>query len=237
MRYFVIDLESDGLKCGYNQITECSILNCQTMEQITWLIRIKDPKRCSKQALYVTKKTAEELMSRGRYIEDVLDEISEFILRDVASSDEIVMIAHNSSFDRRFIEDAYMSNKKKFPGVYWLCTKEMSSKYTKNVLGIQKTSHALNEMLITAKIKSAETDDIHSACVDTRNTFRLWKKMVSDGMSNSLFIKMSPAYLEEDTKAAPTKKKGKKSKAEEFSLEDIMEEQTDQPFEEEDNDD
>jgi DNA polymerase III alpha subunit (gram-positive type) len=236
MRYFVIDLESDGLKCGYNQITECSILNCQTIEQITWLIRIKDPKRCSKQALYITKKTAEELMSRGRYIEDVLDEISEFILRDVASSDEIVMIAHNASFDRRFIEDAFLSNNKKFPGVYWLCSKEMSSKYTRNVLGIQKTSHALSEMLITAKIKSAETD-IHTSCVDVRNTFRLWKKMVSDGMSNSLFIKMSPAYLAEEDKPTQLKKKGKKSKAEEFSLEDIMEEQIDQPFEEENDDD
>ena len=112
----------------------------------------------------------------------------------------------------------------------------MSKKYCRTVLGLQKTSHALNALLVTTKIKSAETDNIHSSSVDSRNTFRLWKKMTDAGISNTEFIKMAPEYLNE-LKSTPIKKKGKKSKPEEYSLDDIMEEQSTEPFFEEDNDD
>jgi len=235
MFYFGLDVESTGLKCGYHEITEISILNCQTMDQVTWLIKIKYKERCSKEAMYITQKTPEELENRGRYIEDVLDEITEFILKG-AEKDEVCIIAHNASFDRRFVTHAYVSNNKENPIRYWLCTKEMSKKYCRTILGLQKTSHALNNLLITANIKTMETDNIHSSEVDTRNMYRLWKKMTLAGISNTEFIKMAPEYLNE-VKATPIKKKGKKAKAEEYSLDDIMEEQTTESFFEEEKDD
>lgn len=233
LKFLILDVECTGLSVEHNELTEVSILDCESLEQITWMIRIRHPEKCSKEAMYITKKTPEELMSRGRYIEDVLDEITEFMLKDGTEIDDICVIAHNASFDRRFISKAFESNNKKFPAIFWLDTKEMARKYTKTVLGLQKTSLALNQLLITANIKSAETKDIHSGAVDCRNEMRLWKKMTAAGMSNSEFIKMDPNYL---NKSTPIKKKGKKAKVEEYSLDDIMEEESsEQLFEENDD--
>ena len=237
MYFYVCDIETTGLQCGHNEITEVSVLDCQSMEQVTWMIKIKYPERFSKQALYITKKTNEELMSRGRYIEDVLDEINDFILKDDIEIDDICIIGHNVvNFDRKFLEYYFSLHGKSFPARYYLDTLVVAKRYTKTVLGLQKTSHALNELMVTANVRAVETENLHSSSVDVRNNYRLWKKMVAGGMNNSEFIKMSPAYLAEVATPAPLKKKGKKSKAEEFSLEDIMEEQTDQPFEEDDDD-
>ena len=240
MYYFMTDIESSGLSVEFNEITEISCLDCQTLEQITWMIRIRRPEKCSKEAMYITNKTPEELMSRGRYIEEVLDEISEFILKGGTEIDEVCVIGHNVvNFDRKFLEYNFSSNGKKFPAIYYLDTLKMSKKYTKDILGIRKTSHKLNDLMITANIKTAETENMHTSATDVRNNFRLWKKMIADGMVNSLFIQMSPAYLAEPNKVEnkPIKKKGKKSKPEEYSLDDIMEEQSTEPFFEEDNDD
>ena len=94
-------------------------------------------------------------------------------------------------------------------------------------------SYVTQFLIITANIKSAETKDIHSGAVDCRNEMRLWKKMTAAGMSNSEFIKMDPNYL---NKSTPIKKKGKKAKVEEYSLDDIMEEESsEQLFEENDD--
>ena len=203
MKYFVIDTETNGLKCGFHELTEISILDCQTLEQITWMIRIRNPERSNKVAMQITNKTPNELASWGRYIESVLDEINNFLIGNVDEVDEICMIAHSASFDRRFMEHSFQTNNKTFVAQYWLDTVPFAKKFAKQYLGLKKTSVALERILVTADIKNVELG-AHSSEVDVRNTFRLWKYMVARGMSNTEFIKMSPTLLQ----TKPTVAKG-----------------------------
>ncbi len=219
MKYFVIDTETVGIKCGFHEITEISILNCETLEQVVWMVKIKHPERADKRALMVTNKTLNELLSRGRYIEDVLDEINSFLQEGSKEVDEICMIAHNASFDRRFIEDAFTSNDKTFIGQYWLCTVAMAKKFNKTILKLTKASASLEKMLISGNVKNVELN-AHSAEVDVRNTFKLWKVMTARGMSNTEFIKLSPALMPFVQKK-PIKKRGKKAKEAEYDLADV----------------
>ena len=216
MKYFVIDLETTGLDLKNHEITEVSILDCQSLEQIIWFVRIRHPEKASKEALMITGKRLEDLVFKGRYVETILDEINDFVLKGVDEIDEICMIAHNASFDRRFVENAFAANDKKFIGQYWLDTAMMARRFSKTILKLKRTSVALGEIVKTANVKNIEIG-AHSAEVDVRNTFRLWKLMVQKGMSNTEFIKMSPSLLP----GTMTKKTGNEQSKEQL-MEDVM---------------
>jgi len=217
MKYMVIDIETTGIKCGFHEITEISILNCETLDQRVWFVKIKYPERASDDALRLTNKTRRELVSRGRFIEDILDEINEFVEEAGDELEEAVMIGHNCSFDRRFMEHAFETNNKKFKAQYWLDTVSMARKLAKNVLKIGKTSFALDRILVTAGVKNIESG-AHSSEVDVRNTFRLWKYMSQRGISNAEHIKMYPALMPGNKKQKP-----KAEKDLDYNIEDISE--------------
>ncbi len=209
MKYVVLDIETTGFSVEKQEITEISILRCEDLVQCTWDVLIKHPERASPEALEVTHKTIGELMSRGRHLEDIMDEIDEF-MKDISNDpDEIVCIGHYVRFDRNFLETKWKEFGKTWKANYWLDTWEMSKKYVKNVVKIkEKTPFDLKNMLKLASIK--ELPGAHSSTVDVQNTYKLYMHMLKRGMSNSEFIKMSPTLLEsasKPTKQAKTKKK------------------------------
>ena len=155
MKFITLDLESTGLSPEFHELTEIAILNNETMELVEWDIKIRHPERCSKDALMITNKTANELTKRGRYLEDCIDEIDEFIKSVSKDPDEIVCIGHNIlSFDRNWLEKQWKKHNKIWLANYYLDTLQMSKKFTKQILGIQKTSHSLDQYRLTANVET-----------------------------------------------------------------------------------
>lgn len=205
MERICLDIETNGL-ADFHEITEISILNCSSMEQVTWDIKIKYPQRSSKDALLITGKTAQELATRGRYIEQVIPEINEFIQSISKDPDDIIAIGHNVSFDRRFLENKWKANNSKFPVNYYLCTMEMSKRFSRNILNIKnKMSFSLSNMLKIASIK--EIPGQHQSTIDVQNCYRLYMYMKSRGMPDTEFIKLSPSLMQNLVKTAKPNKK------------------------------
>lgn len=198
MKYYVIDLETSGLKLSYHEITELSILRCEDLVQGVWLFNIKNPKRFSPDALEKTGQDLIKIANREFYIEDKIEEINAFIEEDKATPDERVMIAHNSQFDRNGVEMNWKKNGYKFPANYWMDTKELARKYITKVLNLKKRSLGLGKLLRFFDIYH-ETN-FHTAEVDVRNTFRMWKFLNKKGINNMEFVKISPTLIEEDLK-------------------------------------
>lgn len=223
MKYRIIDSESTGLKVNVHELTELSIIDCDSMVQKNWLFGIKNPKVADPFALQLTGKTIKELTSRQLFLEHVIDEIDEFVKDGEEDADNIVMIAHNASFDRRMVEYNWSVFGRKFPANYWLDTVNISKKYVKNVLKIrEKVSFAQSEMIKLLNLKSFESQGQHSAEVDARNLYRMWNHMVKQGkISNTEFIKLSPAV--DGSNVTKSNKKVKLNYNDESEvLEDIM---------------
>jgi len=197
MKYYVLDIETSGLKPGFHEITEISILRCADMVQRVWLLNIKYPKRFSKQALMVTGQDVNDILKRKKYIENAIPEINGFLEEDGDYADGRVIIAHNGAFDRNQIEHNWDLYGQTFPANYWIDSKEMARKYIKRHLKLGKRqSVALSKVLELFKINAEP--GAHSAEVDVRNTFRLWKYLEKRGMSNIEFTKLSPKLINDD---------------------------------------
>jgi len=195
MKKYVCDIETNGLRPGYHEITEISILRCEDMVQKVWLLNIKYPKRSSEQAI---TKTGQDLYKIKNYIEDVILEINSFIEEDGECPDGRLMIAHSVGFDRNQIETNWELFKYSFPISYFVDSKEMARKYIKNNLKLGKQSIALDRLLMLFDIPH-ETN-FHCAEVDVRNTFRLYKFLEKKGIKISEFTKISPKLINDDIK-------------------------------------
>ena len=236
MKYILLDIESDGLSPKYHEITEIAILNCETLELCEWDIRIRHPERASKEAMMITNKTPAELARRGRYLEECADEIDEFIKSISKDPDEIVCIGHNCSFDRNFLEHCWKAMNRRWLANYWLDTKAMCKKFTKQNLGIQKTSHALTNMLKLVGIK--EAPGAHMSIIDVKHTYALYMYMIQKGLRNTEFVKMSPTLMENLCKPTIIKNSKKKIDLGVADIQSSLSEETnnEEPYEE-DNDD
>jgi len=198
MKFYVLDIETSGLRPGFHEITEISILRCEDLVQKVWLLNIRYPQRFSKEALMVTGQNVMEITKRPSYLPDVIADINAFLEEDKEDADGRVIIAHNGSFDRNQIEHNWKISKSFFPANYWLDTKEVARKFIKKQLKLPgRQSVALGKLLELFKIKNVEPN-AHSAEVDVRNTFRLWKYLEARGMSNIEFTKISPTLLKND---------------------------------------
>lgn len=198
MKKYIVDLETNGLILGYHEITEVSILRCEDMVQRVWLLNIRHPKRSQEQAITKTGQNLYKISQRKKYIEDVIPEINAFIKEDGQEPDGRVMIAHNVSFDRTRMELIWENFKHSFPISYFADSKEMARKYIKNHLKLGRQSIALDRLLPLFDIPH-ETN-FHSAEVDVRNTFRLYKFLEKRNIKLSEFTKLSPKLINDDMK-------------------------------------
>jgi DNA polymerase III alpha subunit (gram-positive type) len=196
VKFFIADLETNGLKANHHEITEISILRCEDMVQRVWKLNIHNPEKSSDEALMVTGQELSSILSRKVYLEDVINEVNEFLEETGEGPDDRLIIGHNESFDRRQLEENWKRLGYKLPVNYFLDSKEMARKYIKQHLKLGRQSIALNKLLDLFNIKAEP--GAHSAEVDVRNTFRLWKYLEKRGMKNIEFTKLSPTLIKKD---------------------------------------
>lgn len=189
--YYVIDTETTGLSKDYHEMTEIGIIRSADRVQLHRCIKCEHPERASYDALRITKKTMADL-SRGHDKSAVVDECNKFFAEDGATPSHRVIVAHNSSFDRRFLHALWKSQNQAFPANLWLDTIPLTKEYAKK-MGIvnsktEKQKFDLQSSCDLVGIKKLA--DAHNAKVDSRNCYLLHRKLAEEKGINYLpFIK------------------------------------------------
>lgn len=183
LEYYIIDTETTGTKTNHHEVFQLSILRHSTGDQFSKSIAVKYPDRASYQALNVTNTTHDDLR-KGEPKENVIKEAHDFFVSDGLKDNARCIIAHNASFDRRFLHAEWESLKLKFPADLWLCTMAFTRKYAKNqglekiaeIQGVDKPKYKLDMCLKALGIE--EVPGAHSAHVDVLNTNELFKGLM-----------------------------------------------------------
>lgn len=194
--FYVVDVETTGLRSDYHEVNEISIIRCKDRVQLTEFIKCQYPERASLDALTITRKSMADLRI-GKSKAEVVNNVDKFLNEDGLTPAHRCFIAHNYSFDKKFIHALYEQVGKVCPVNLWLCTMELSKQYAKQ-LGIIKPKvnlHAACDMVGIKKISEA-----HTSKLDSRNTYFLHKDLVEVKKLDYLpFIKTAVHFNHEDT--------------------------------------
>ena len=174
--YYITDTETTGLVQSYHEISEISIIRCSDRVQLTSFIKCEYPERSSFDALAITKKTLADL-EKGDSKEVVVEKINKFLNEDGLTPAHRCFVAHNYSFDKKFIHALYDKVGQKCPVDLWLCTMALTKKFAKEQ-GLVKPKvnlHAACDLLGIKKISEA-----HSSKLDSRNTYLLHRELVEN---------------------------------------------------------
>jgi DNA polymerase III alpha subunit (gram-positive type) len=186
LAYYVIDVETTGLSSSYHEITELSVIRCTDRMQLTEMIKCDYPERANIDALQITNKTLTDL-NQGKSKDFVVNKINKFLNEDNLTPAHRCFVAHNYSFDKKFVHALYEKVGQVFEGNLWLCTMALTKKYAKQ-MGIIKPKTNLHAALNLVGIKKFAA--AHASKVDSRNTYLLWKHLIEEKKIDYLpFIK------------------------------------------------
>lgn len=191
IKYYVTDVETTGLDSKMQEITEISIIRADDKAQLTKMIKCEYPERASLDALKITRKTMQDLIS-GEPKESVIDRIDKFFLEDNSQPSHRCFIGHNVGFDRKFIHALYDKVNKKCPVDLWLDTMSLTKTFVKTA-GM-KSKVNLQAACDLVGIKKIATS--HTSKHDARNTYLLWKELVDNRKIDFLpHIKNIPHFV------------------------------------------
>lgn len=189
LQYYIVDTETNGLKASWNEVTQISIIRCSDRNQLSKYIKIEYPSRTNPEALKVTNRTMADLL-KGQSKEEVVKACDDFFAQDDASEEARCLIAHNSSFDKRFCHALWESCGKKLPVNLWLCTMACSKYHLTRKLGIEKPSVKLDSCMDHFGLTKRGIS--HNAIVDTQNTYILYEHLKKESFDFLPYIKRMP---------------------------------------------
>lgn len=175
IQYYILDTETTGTG-NQHEVIEISIIRCSDKVQITRFIKAEFPERASLDALAVNNKSLEDLKN-GISKEEAIEEVEKFLNLDNSSPEFRCIVAHNASFDQRFLHNMWAKCGKSFPANMFLDTMQLTRLAAKK-MGIIKPKVNLAAACEMFQIK--KTGQLHSSKADTRATFFLWKKLTED---------------------------------------------------------
>ena len=187
LQYYVIDLETNGLKVNYHTATEIGIIRATDRVQLWRNIKCETPERSSFDALKITNKTLADL-DKGFAAEEVVKECNKFFAEDGLTPAHRCIVGHNIfSFDKRFLHALWEQVGEEFPAHLWLDTIPMIKSYAKQI-GLVKPKVNLHAACDIAGVK--KLSESHNAKVDSRNSYLLWKNLIEEKKVDYLpFIK------------------------------------------------
>lgn len=205
INYYIVDTETTGLKAGFHEINQISVMRCSDMFQKSYRVAVKNPWRASPEALNIQRISKEDLKN-GDSLIDVISGINEFLKEDGGAENSRCFIGHNVSFDRRFIHAAWSSEKVKLPVDLWMCTKKFYKSYVTKVgeekiktlqatAGVQhpKVKYGQDMCLLGAGLELR--DGAHSASVDVQQCFELWNFLMNEDLNHVRVIETQPHKL------------------------------------------
>ncbi len=190
--YYVADLETNGLKTGFHEICELSIIRCSDRMQLSRQVKVNHPLNSSYDALRITNKTIQDL-AKGISKQTLIQEVEEFIAEDKATPAHRCLTGHNINFDKRFLHHLWDQHQKSFPIDLFLDTLPLSKRMAAQ-MGQGKAKLKLENALELFGLK--KTGISHSAKGDTQHTYLLWKHLMDNNVEYLDLIKRLPHHPE-----------------------------------------
>lgn len=188
LAFYILDTETTGLKVGEQEIVEISIIRCSDKTQLTRTIKALKPKNASYDALMITGKTMRDL-ERGITQTEAINDVDNFLQKDGLSCAHRCIVAHNASFDRRFLHHLWEQHGKSFLADLWLDTIPFAKRLAAN-MGKPKAKVKLDAALDLFGLK--KYGGMHTAKGDSRNTYVLWKHLMDSNIEYIDLIKQIP---------------------------------------------
>lgn len=108
---YVADTETTGIDELKQEICELSIYHINQERQKTWYLKIDKPENVEPEALRINGHKLEDLThktayGKGKYVESgkVLVDVENWMMEDMSSPEDKILIGHNVSFDHKFLE-------------------------------------------------------------------------------------------------------------------------------------
>ncbi len=193
MHYYIIDTETTGLRCGYHEVTQISIIRYSDRHQLNRFIRAEYPQRVDIRALEATGRKRSDILIGVSKME-AIEACEAFINEDGQTPEHRCFIGHNVSFDRRFVHELWSSQKKEFPAICWLDTMSCVKLYMTKTLGLEKPKKGLHDALQNCGLKPRS--GAHNAVSDTQNTYILHNHLLKQGFDFLPHIKRLPLVVE-----------------------------------------
>ena len=194
--WYVCDTETTGTKSEnlYHEIVEISVIRVSDRVQISRTIRADNPNHASLDALRITNKTVEDLkigISKAQAVSD----INNFFNLDGKTPAHRCLIGHNIvSFDLRFFHEMWQSQNSQFPVNLWLDTYKLMKKYAKDAGLDKKTKLSLDASCDLLGVKKI-AKGMHSAKVDSRNNYYLYKGLLDFKVDYIPMIETHPHFI------------------------------------------
>jgi DNA polymerase III epsilon subunit-like protein len=213
LNYYILDTETCGLSVDYHEINQISVMRVCDEKQISIQIKVKHPNSYNIEALNIQGITPDDLKI-GKPLEEAVEEINIFLNEDGKTPAHRCIVAHNASFDRKFVYKAWDTVKKVFPSDLWICTQSFAKRYiAKNSNGIKiaqaqidggvdniktdkngklKVKFGLNNFMVGVglPLKSGS----HQASVDVQNTKVLFNWLMNSGTEYLSLIERVPHH-------------------------------------------
>lgn len=204
IKYYILDVETTGLKAGYHEVNQISIIRVSDGFQKTANIAVDFPDRASPDALRIQKKRKYELKI-GLPRDDVVEEIDAFFEEDDLTPAHRCIVGHSVAFDRRFCHAMWAFSGKEFKADLWLCTKSFTQRWGKKIgpdmiaksQGQPKAKYGLDMCLKAAGINPKF--GAHSATIDTQNTLSLFNFLMEKKLDYVSIIKRVPHKTKPDS--------------------------------------
>jgi len=192
IKFYIVDVETTGLNASLHEVNEVSIIRCEDKVQLTQFIKCEHPERANFDALKITNKTMADLQ-KGNSKEYVVDKIITFLSEDDLTSAHRCFVAHNASFDRKFLHALFEKVDKELPVNLWLCSMALTKTFYKKA-GIKAKAN-LHAACDNVGVK--RFNDCHTSKVDTRNTYLLHRDLVEvKGIDYLPLIKTLPHVID-----------------------------------------
>jgi DNA polymerase III epsilon subunit-like protein len=175
IEFYCLDSESNGLKVNFHELTQICCIRASDRLQFDKTIRCHYPERSQAMALQITGKTRNDLR-QGEEQLAVIEAFEQYLASDGKTPKARCIIAHNRSFDQRFLHALWAQHKKIFPADLWVDTIPMTRAFGKKQ-GMTKVETNLQAaMRLVGVTKKAA--GIHNAVSDSRNLYFLWNKLI-----------------------------------------------------------
>ena len=200
LNFYILDVETTGLKTGYHEVTQISMIRCSDRFQLNRFIKADFPRRADPRALKVTgRKMADILVGVNKL--EAIEACDSFLLEDKQTPEHRCIIGHNVSFDRRFVCDMWAAHDRQFPATCWLDTMSCAKEFMTKTLGLEKPKKGLHDALQNCGLKPRS--GAHNAISDTQNTYILHSHLIKQDFDFLPHIKrisqvVSPSLESED---------------------------------------
>jgi len=182
---YVVDTETTGISPIQNDVIEVSIYRLSNNVQKTWMIKPINMESISEDALRVNKHKIEDLKGLTKYGQEhyqepkkVIVEIENWLMEDMISSTERIIVAHNAPFDKGMLQELWIKcgaqDTYPFNDRFAICT--MQNEFLTDY-ACDKTAEGYSLFALCKKY-GIKNDNAHSAADDVRATVALFRKQM-----------------------------------------------------------